>query len=468
MKYSRVGIATIAFALVLGPAGTGAQQAGGGAQSSAQALSQFSGTPVDVDYQTANLRQVLRQLSDVGGINLVIDPSVPTDAAVDLKLTQVPWDQVMDVVLRTSGLTSEITGPVLRVLTMEQRTTELQAAARQRLASQQMPDLETARIRLSYSPATEMKDLLENARMVSERGTVEVDERTNILIINDLPVNIRAIEDLMSELDRPEPQVEIEAQIVQTNSDTARALGVQWGFNGRVDPEIGNTTNLAFPNNGSLSGRVVGNNGELQQGANDPRAPAAGRTGTAVELPVTGATSAIGLAMGAVNGAFNLDVALSALERQGTVEIISKPKVTTQNNKVAEIAQGFEIPFQTVANNTVTVQYRDAALRLEVTPQITAADTVIMLISLDNGFPDFSRAVNGNPSIQTQRAATQVQVPDGATTVIGGIEQVRDTTSHDRTPGMSRIPLLGWLFKRDSQSTENQELLVFITPRIIR
>ena len=470
MSYSRLWTATIVLALTLVPVAPGAQQAGvngTATQASAQALRQFSGAPIDVDYQTANLRTVLRQLSEIGGINLVIDPSVPTAASVDLKLTQVPWDQVMDVILKTSGLTSQIDGVVLRVMTMEARTAELEAATRQKLASQQAPDLETARIRLNYSPAAGVKTLLEDARLVSDRGTVEVDERTNILIIKDLPANLAEIQQLVTELDRPEPQVEIEARIVQTNRDTARALGVQWGFNGRVSPELGNTTDLAFPNNGTLSGRVA-EQGLVRQAPNDPRATDLDATGTGVNLGVPGATSAIGLSLGAINGAFNLDVALSALQREGTLDIISSPKVTTQNNRAAEITQGFEIPIQVVANNTVTVTYRDAALKLEVTPQITAADTVVMQILLENGFPDFSRAVNGNPSISTQRAMTQVQVPDGVTTVIGGIEQTRETTSHDRTPGVSRIPLLGWLFKREQETSENQELLVFITPRIIR
>ena len=172
--------------------------------------------------------------------------------------------------------------------------------------------------------------------------------------------------------------------------------------------------------------------------------------------------------MGAINGAFNLDVAITALEHEGKLKILSTPRVTTQNNKQAEVTQGFQIPIQIVANNTVTVQFKDAALKLVVTPQITAANTVIMRIKLENGMPDFSRAVNGNPSINTQRADTQVQVADGVTTVIGGILQTQETTRWTRRPGISKIPLLGWLFKRTDNRNESQELLIFITPRIIR
>ncbi|HUF48243.1 MAG TPA: type IV pilus secretin PilQ [Vicinamibacterales bacterium] len=430
-------------------------------------LRQFSGSPIDVDYQSASLRTVLRQLSEIGGMNIVIDPSVPAEATVDLKLTQVPWDQVMDVVLKSSGLTYELEGAVLRVLTREALTLELQAEAQQKLASEQAPDLETLRLRLNYAPASQVKDLLEQARIVSDRGSVDFDERSNMIIIQDTPARLAEIRLLLNDLDRPEPQVEIEARIVQANRDTARALGVQWGFNGRMTPEIGNTTGLAFPNSGTASGRVT-EQGPVTQRPNDPRSGELDATGTAVNLPVPGATSAVGLSMGAINGAFNLDVALSALEREGNLKIVSTPRVTTQNNRQAEVTQGFEIPIQVVANNTVTVQFKPAALRLVVTPQITAANTVIMRIELENGFPDFSRAVNGNPSISTQKAITQVQVPDGMTTVIGGIVTSRESMANDRTPGLANIPLLGWLFRRTSNSNESQDLMIFLTPRIIR
>jgi type IV pilus assembly protein PilQ len=186
-----------------------------------------------------------------------------------------------------------------------------------------------------------------------------------------------------------------------------------------------------------------------------------------VNLGVTGASSAIGLALGSVNGALNLDVVLSALEKQGQGRLLSSPRVTTQNNVEAEMTQGVQIPIQTVANNTVTVTFKDAALTLRVTPQITAANTVIMRVSLENAAPDFSKAVNLIPPIDTQRAVTQVLVSNGDTTVIGGIFVSSEQTNRDGTPGLSRIPLLGWLFKRDGVNDESRELLIFITPRIL-
>ncbi len=478
MKSSRLwmlslvlGVATTLatpFAQSQRPSGGGAPEQIVPANPAAQAQARaFTGTPIDVDYQGANLRTVLRQLSDIGGVNLVIDPSVPLNAPVDLKLTQVPWDQVLDVILKTTQLTYQVDGPVVRVMTREARTKELEDETRQKKASQAAPDLATARIRLNYATAVAVKKLLEQGRVITERGTVDVDERTNMIILKDTADNIQEIRQLIAELDKAEPQVEIEATIIQTNHDTARQLGVQWGVNGRVSPDLGNTTNLAFPNNGSISGRTT-QQGPTTQGPNDPRSASdTNRTGTAVNLPATGATSAIGLSLGAINGAFNLDVALSALEHKGQLKILSTPKVTTQNNQEAEVTQGFEVPIQIVANNTVTVQFKDAALKLTVTPQITAANTVVMKIGLENGQPDFSRAVNGNPSINTQTAHTQVQVADGITTVIGGIVQSTETVAHDSVPGVSKIPLLGWLFKHDQNDSTNQELLIFITPRIL-
>jgi type IV pilus assembly protein PilQ len=468
MKHIRLWMVSVTIVLAAAFATPGAQSGQAAGQSAGQqGLRRYSGTPIDVDYQSANLRTVLRNLAEIGGINLVIDPSVPTNASVDLRLTQVPWDQVMDVVLKSAQLTYELEGPVLRVLTRDARTRELQAEADQKKASQAAPDLEAMRMRLNYSPAADVKKLLEQARIISARGSVDVDERTNMLIIQDVPQNLAEIQKIVADLDKAEPQVEIEAKIIQTNHDTAKALGVQWGMNGRVAPELGNTTGAAFPNNGTIGGRVV-QQGAVSQGPNDPRATPLERSATAVNLPVTGATSALGLSLGAINGAFGLDVALSALEREGRLKILSTPRVTTQNNKQAEVTQGFQIPIQVQANNTVTVNFKDAALKLLVTPQITAANTVNMHIVLENGIPDFSRAVNGNPSINTQRAETQVQVPDGVTTVIGGIVQSTETISNDKTPGLGNIPLLGWLFKRNDTRNESQELLIYITPRIIR
>ena len=418
---------------------------------------QYKGTPITLDFSGADLRSVLRYFNEISGLNIIIDPSVPA-TPIDIVLRDVPWDQAFETLLRTHKLGYVAEGTIVRIAPISVLAEEEGERRKLSEAKALAGDLRVQTFSLSYAKAGDLSPLLVKSAL-SQRGQIQVDTRTNTIIITDLPDRLQTVTALLGALDRPEPQVEVEARIVQTTREFAKAMGIQWGLNGRATPAIGNTTGLAFPNSGTIGGRTT---------ANDSRATANDTTATAVNLPVAGATSAIGLALGAVNGALNLDVALSALERSGKGRILSTPRLTTQNNVAAEVTQGLQIPIQTVANNTVTVSFKDAALTLQVTPQITSANTVIMLITLENATPDFSRQVNGIPPIDTQRAKTQVQVDDGATTIIGGIFISREQISNERTPLLHRVPLLGWLFRRDTTSDESRELLIFITPRIIR
>jgi type IV pilus assembly protein PilQ len=378
---------------------------------------------------------------------MVIDPAV--SGTVDVALRDVPWDQALDLILRANKLGYLVEGTIVRIAPLNVLADE--ESGRRKLGDERAlaGTLEVLTQTLSYAKAEELQALLTKSAL-SPRGTVQVDARTNTLIITDLPDRLTTAKSLITTLDRAQPQVEIEARIVQTNKQYARQLGVQWGFNGRVDPALGNTTNLAFPNSGTLAGGTTG-------------VPA----GTAVNLGVGGATSAVGLALGSINGALNLDIALTALESSGNGRLLSTPRVTTQNNIAAEITQGVRVPVQTVSNNTVTVSYVDAALSLRVTPQITASNTVIMQIAVDNGSANPPQS-NGSVSINTQRAATTVLVGDGQTTVIGGIYSSISNSTTDRTPVLGQIPVLRWLFKRDQLNDSNTELLIFITPRIIK
>jgi type IV pilus assembly protein PilQ len=429
-----------------------AAQAPAGTQTAGVATQRFTGFPISLDFQGADLRAVLRTFAEISGLNIVIDPAV--QGTVDVALRDVPWDQALDLILRANRLGYSVDGTIVRIAPLTVLADE--EAQRQKLAEAQAlaGQLQTLTRTLSYARAEQVQPLI-TTTVLSRRGSITTDPRTNTLIITDLPERLAQAGDLVTKLDRPEPQVEIEARIVQTTRDFAQRLGVQWGFTGRAVPELGNTLPLAFPNQATVEGRSGGTQGP--DGA--PRG---------VNLGVTNASSAIGLALGAINGALNLDVALSALESSGQGRILSTPRVTTQNNIEAQITQGIQIPIQTVANNTVTVTFRDAALSLLVQPQITAANTVIMRITVENASPDFSRSVNGIPPIDTQRALTQVLVSDGETTVIGGIYVSREQSVQGRTPGLYRIPLLGWLFQRNETTDESRELLIFITPRIAR
>ena len=406
----------------------------------------YTGSPVSMDFQNADLRAVLRVFAEISDLNLVIDPSVQGE--VNVALTEVPWDQAFDVILRAAGLGHEIDGTVVRIASVERLQQEAEERAVLARRAAEAGELVIFTRTLSHARADDLVSLL-NSTLLSPRGEVFTDARTNTLIVRDLEDRLPALDELLTALDRVEPQVEIEARIVRAGRDSARALGVQWG----------------------LGGRFAANRGEAGRGASANRPAGSGeRVATGVDLGIGAPTSSLGVALGRADGPLALDVVLSALESRGELRIISSPRVTTQNNVAAEILQGDQIPYQTVANNTVTVQFKEAALTLRVTPQITAADTVVMQVEVENSFADFARALGTPPipAIVTQRAATTVQVGDGETAVIGGIYENTRSEQNSRTPGLHRIPLLGRLFRSSARNESSDELMIFITPRIVR
>lgn len=407
----------------------------------AQGQRTFSGDPITLDFQGADLRAVLRTFADISGLNIVIDPSI--QGTVDVALRDVPWDQALDIILRANKLGYSVDGTIVRIVPMNVLAQESEDRKKLADANALAGELRIITRPLSYAKAGDLVPIITKSSL-SPRGDVQIDTRTNTLIIRDLADRLQAASELIMALDRPQPQVEIEARIITLNRNFAKELGLQWGFNGRVDPSVGTSTGLAFPNSAVLTGGTGGVN---------PAAP-----------------SGLGLALGSINGALNLDVALRALETSGKVRIVSSPRVSTQNNIEAEITQGSQIPVQTVSNNTVTVTFIPAALVLRVTPQITASNTVIMRIVVDKSSPNYSQVTPAQPtpSIDKQAASTTVLVPDGDTTVIGGIYNSLESSSEDRTPGLHRIPLLGWLFKNNTGRETQDELLIFITPKILK
>jgi type IV pilus assembly protein PilQ len=280
--------------------------------------------------------------------------------------------------------------------------------------------------------------------LLSQRGSVIVDSRTNSLIIKELPAYMDTIVSVIDRLDTPEPQVMIEARIIETTKRFTREFGIDWGFTGVADAAHGNTTGLVFPNNGQVTGGV--------------NVPGGGDSGT------------LAFRLGNVLNTFQLDVALQAAESEGLINILSAPKVATLNNQQASIESGLQIPVQTIANNTVTVQYVAATLSLSVTPQVTAEGTVMMDINIAKREPQLAFLVPGatNAPIATKQATTRLLVRDGGTAVIGGIYKVSTDQGEDRVPGLANIPIIGNLFKNKSRREENEELLIFITPRIIK
>jgi type IV pilus assembly protein PilQ len=430
------------------------------------------GTPISLDFKDGDLQDIFRLFSDISGLNVVVNPGVT--GKVTLKLNEVPWGRALELILKTNRLGCVLEDNVIRIA----RLTDLQneEAERRKLQEERAlaGDLADFTRRISYAKASELQDVLKRAGALSARGQINIDARTNTVIIRDLPTYIEKSKVLIADLDTATPQVEIEARIVVTNRNFTRDLGIQWGFGAEATTRYGNTTNRVFPNSivvngGPLSGVTGLAADNLGPGglSSDAGIGAAGR-GYAVNLPANSANTALGISMGNVLGSFNLDVALTALEKQGRTRLLSSPKVTTQNNKAAEIKQGVQIPIQTLANNTVSVQFKDAVLTLRVTPQITDAGTVILDLEVENNAPDYGRSVNGIPPINTQQAKTQVLVKDGQTAVVGGIFQSTEAVNEDRTPFLGNVPVLGYLFRRKGTSTENAELLLFITPRIVK
>ncbi len=415
----------------------------------------LEGSPIDISFVDVDIRDVVRFFSQITGINLVLDPGVT--GPVTMELFQVPWDAALETVLASHGLGVSIQRNIVRITSLTTLAEEAQALARLQNQNLAAEPLFTRQIRLSYAAAEELLELTE--RQLSERGDVVVDTRTNSLIIRDTEQAIASLSTLLEVLDQPAPQVNLKARIVETTRDFARDLGVQWGFQSVADAAHGNTTGLVFPNNLAVRGQNRPSSGIEGTGI--------GGTPFAVNLPTSEATSGLALTMGSILDSFRLDVSLSAMESAGRGKVISTPNITAQNNEEAHIESGQRIPVQVLIDNVASIQFINANLQLTVTPQITDEDTIMLDIVVDKSEPDFTRQVNGVPTIFTRRAETRVLVRNGGTTVIGGIFQLTVNEVESRVPGLHRIPLLGLLFKSQQAAQNNNELLIFITPQIL-
>ncbi len=417
----------------------------------------YKGEILSFKFKDADLRDVVLYLGDFAGLNVVFDPEVRGTVTVDLK--DVPWDQALDVILRVNKMGKSLEGNILRIAPISVLTREDEEQRKLAESKELAGPIVVRTFTLSYSKAEEVQGLLRNK--MSERGEIIIDSRTNTLIVSDVKDRIELIEKLITVFDTATPQVSIEARIVEATSNFVRNLGIQWGFKGIADPFYGNQTALEFPHKVLADGALIPQ-GIVTKGIAGPLG------GYAINLPAPAFTTAIGLSFANILDTFRLDMAISALETSGEGRIISAPQVTTQNNTEAEILQGRQIPVQTVANFTVTTQYVNAALELRATPQITAEGTIIMYIEIRNNAADFANLVNGIPPIITQSAKTTVMVPDGGTTVIGGIYRTEDSITREKVPLFHKIPILGNLFKSFARTKQNRELLIFITPRIIK
>ncbi|HEU4521910.1 MAG TPA: type IV pilus secretin PilQ [Thermoanaerobaculia bacterium] len=398
----------------------------------------FTGDPISLNLKDADIKDVLRTFAQLTGLNIAVDPQVRGTVTVDF--VDVPWDQALDLILRQNGLTWVLEGNVMRVGTIERLAQETAASRRLQEEERLNVPLTTLGFKLSYARATDVSGLLRD--IASPRARIIVDARTNQLIISEIPQYLQTMRNLIDTVDIPNRQVVIEARVVETTKTFTRNFGFEWSFGGAFDPALGTGTGLIFPN------RIGFNGGPFTF------------TG--------GANPVLGLVLTDVLGAFNLDVALHAAETEDLVRVISAPKVTTQDNTAAEIQSGIQIPYQTRVNFTTTISYIDATLRLSVTPQITEAGTIIMDIAVQKTTPGEPIEGAAGTPLATRQARTRVMVRDGGTAVIGGIYQASDSTGQSRVPVLSQIPVLGALFRSNSMRTQHDELLIFITPRIVR
>ena len=400
----------------------------------------YTGEPIDLTLNNADIKDVLRTFAQLTGLNIAIDPQV--SGTVTVEFEDVPWDQALELILRQNGLGFDIQGNVMRVGTIERLAAEQAQLRRLEEDAQLNVPLQTVVKDLSYAEAGDIVPLLE--AMASRRGQLQFDPRTNQVIITEIPQYLTTMLNLIETLDIATPQVVIEARVVETTKTFARRLGINWGFDGIIDPALGTGTGLVFPNRGTIG---VG----------------------PFDLGVAG-SEVLSLTLSNVLGTFDLDLTLTAAENDGLVRIVSAPKILAQDNTAAEIQSGVQIPIQTRVNQTTTVTYVDATLRLSVTPRITAEDTVIMEVTVQKSEPleGINVAGGANAPLSTRRATTTLMVRDGGTAVIGGIYQATDNDQRNKIPFLGDLPVVGNLFRNSAISERHDELLIFITPRIVR
>ena len=425
----------------------------------------YTGTRMSIDVHGTNLMTFLGILADTGKLNLVADPEVEAMTG-SFKFTDTPWDQILDVILKYFGLGKEIENGVIRVARVERLAKEEDDRKKLDEAKSLAGDIHSITRPLSYAKASDVKAILDKG-MISKRGSVIIDERTNTLIISDLQRFLTVVDDLIAQLDIAIQQVMIEAKVVEASHGYEKAFGVKWPTNNAGDAKL-----------------TIGGDSAAWGASNSPswnsinNRPGAGQNalGVAFTPGKEGQTSIPNSAgdfwISFLSNRISVNAILQAMEKDGTVKIVSSPRLTTQNNKKGKILSGQKIPYQSIQgggqSGAVTVQFAEANLELDVTPQITNDGTILMDLNIEKAEADFSRQVNGTPTIIRKSIQTQVLVKDGGTAVLGGVYTTNNSSGTTGVPFLSKLPIIGWLFRNRTQNDQNQELLVFITPRIIR
>jgi len=430
-------------------------------QKSADRGAKYTGEPISVNLKDVDLKDFFRLIHEISGLNVVLDPMIHGNLTI--VLDDVPWDQALDIVLKNNDLSRQLDGNVLRIATVETLRKEAEGRRAQIDAEALAVDKVSITRFLSYAHAKDL--LLPLKKFLSQRGDIVADERTNAIIVNDIPAVLPQIDRLIQQMDRKTQEVEIEARVVAATRSFARDIGTQLGLG------WGNGVTGAGGVGGVGQSPIVVGGGAVP----NPLYPVGGTpsTGTTVplfsNLPAVGPTSGLQI-VNATNN-MRIDFILTMAESRGLLKILSRPRVVTQNNIQAVVKQGVKIPIMTAASigSPATATYVDALLRLTVTPQITSEGTIFLNVDVENTLPNFGQTDSlGNPELITQQATTQVLVTDGGTVVIGGVIQTNNSLNVSQVPLLGDIPYLGNLFKRRTVTTSNQELIFFITPRIIQ
>ncbi len=421
----------------------------------------YTGEPISVNLKDVDLKDFFRLIHEISGLNVVLDPNV--HGTLTVVLDDVPWDQALDIVLKNNDLARELEGNVLRIATVE--TLKHEADSRRAQVESEALAVEKVSVTrfLSYAKA---KDVIVTVKkFLSQRGDVVADDRTNAVIINDIPKTIPTIDRLLTQLDRKTQEVEIEARVVAATRQFARDIGTQLGFGwGNTTTTVGGATAVGTSPIGTFGGNPL----YTIVGSAAPTGTTLAQIPLFTNLASTAPTSGFGFQNSSNN--IRIDAILTMAESRGLLKVLSRPRVVTQNNIQALVKQGVRVPIVTQAQlgGPPTVTYIDAFLRLTVTPQITSENTIFLNVDVENTTPNFGQQVQGNPELITQQATTQVLVTDGGTVVIGGVIQTQNSINVDQVPLLGNIPFLGNLFKHTVVNTSNQELIFFITPRIIQ
>ncbi|MFH1263803.1 MAG: type IV pilus secretin PilQ [Pseudomonadota bacterium] len=400
----------------------------------------FVGRKISLDFKDAEVRSIFRLIAEISKFNMIISDDV--DGRVTIRLDDVPWDQAFAIILQTRGLWFERYGNIVRIAPADRLRRERESAAATMRAAKAAKPLDVLFKPVSFAQAATLTKQV--ASVLSERGTVDIDSRTNTLIIKDIRENLDKARKMVDILDTQTPQVSIESRIVEATQTFTRSFGITWSGNTRFTAATGNPTGIFFPNSIAISPFTMNfpNNGVINTTA--------------------------GIKLGSINNIVDLDLGLTLGEQEGTAKLVSAPKVTVLDNKSATITAGSMIPFQTqTANAGSNVRFESAATTLSVTPHITNDGSILMTISATRSEPNFAQLVQGNPLIDTRSANTEVLVKSGNTTVLGGIYSTGTANSQDRLPFVSKIPILGALFRNYQKSLRRTELLIFVTPRIV-